>query len=176
MANYSVANSTVGGFGGVKVATATTYITLCAVAASTQSLGTGGALLSRGKVYDILVGTAGTPADNYMEYRLQRATLNTASAAWAGALSSVSSAITMDQADGTVSGFLGANSSNEANVTAASVPSLWYVGVNQRASYRWVAAPGSEFVYPATSSNGLVLQAQSGGYTSFTTGNILVSE
>ena len=176
MANYSVANSTVGGFGGVKVATTTTYITLCAVAASSQALGTNGGLLSRGKVYDILVGTAGTPADNYMEYRLQRATMSTSGTGWAGSLSSVSSAIVGDQADGTVSGFLGVNSSNEANVTLASAPAMWYVGVNQRASYRWVAAPGSEFVYPATSSNGLVLQTQSGGYTSFTTGNILVSE
>ena len=48
--------------------------------------------------------------------------------------------------------------------------------MNQRASYRWVAAPGSELVYPALANNGFVLRAKSGGYTSTFTGAVLVEE
>jgi hypothetical protein len=52
--------------------------------------------------------------------------------------------------------------------------------VNQRASYRWVAAPGSEIVYPAntsaTGNNALSLQARSAAYTGTVTGAVMVSE
>jgi len=176
MANFAVANSTTAGLGSSQAPLTTTYKTICCIAASSQANTTGGSMLRRGKLYDILVGTNGTPADNYVEYRVSRATVSTSSGAWAGALSSVSSGITLDQADISAAGLIAVNSSAETQVTLTSVGDLWYVGVNQRASYRWVAAPGSEFVYPATSSNGLVLQARSGGYTGTVTGTILFTE
>lgn len=66
------------------------------------------------------------------------------------------------------------NSSVETNLTYTN--SIWNVGVNSRASYRWVAAPGSEFVYPAVSSAGLGLRALSGSYTGTATGAVLFSE
>lgn len=178
MANYAVANSTVNGFGSSQAAVATTYKTICAVAASTQS-GSGNVALRRGKLYDILVGTNGTPADNYMEFDVIRATMLTSGSGWAGSLSSVSSAITLDMADGTVAGLLAVNSSNEGQITQVG-QDVWYVGINQRASYRWVAAPGSEIVYPAvssaTGSNGLALRVRSGAYTGTATGTVLNSE
>lgn len=178
MANYAVANSTVNGFGSSQAAMTTAYKTICAVGASTQS-GSGNVSLRRGKLYDILIGTNGTPADNYMEFDVIRATLVTSGSAWAGALSSVSSAITLDMADGTTAGLLAVNSSNEGQITQVG-QDVWYVGINQRASYRWVAAPGSELVYPAvssaTGSNGLALRARSGAYTGTTTGTVLNSE
>lgn len=180
MANYAISNSTVGGFGSSQAAVAATYKTLCCVAASTQANVTQGSGLRRGKLYDILIGTDGTPADNYMEFIVQRATITTSGSAWAGSLSSVSSAIALDLADPNMAGFSAANSSNEGQVSLLSVPNPFYVGINQRASYRWVAAPGSEIVYPAVSSatggNGLVLQTRSGGYTGNATGTILVQE
>lgn len=172
MANFAVPNSSFG----AQQAMTTTYKSVCWAAASTQS---GGATtqLKRGKVYDILIGTNTAPADNYLEYALQRATI-VANATWAGEISSISSAFALDQADGAVSGHLSVNASAETNITSRII--TWYVGVNQRASYRWVAAPGSEFIYPAVSSgtggNGLVLCAQSGAYTGTVTGTILVSE
>lgn len=178
MANYAVSNSTVNGFGSSQAAMTTTYKTLCAIAASTQG-GAGNVALRRGKLYDILVGTNGTPADNYMEFEVCRATMTTSGSAWAGSLSSVSSWISLDNADGSVAGLLAVNSSNEGQLTMVG-QDVWYVGVNQRASYRWVAAPGSELVYPAVSSatggNGLALRARSGAYTGTATGTVLNSE
>lgn len=180
MANFSIANSTVGGFGSSQAGLTTTYKTLCCVAASTQANVTQGAALRRGKLYDILIGTNGVPADNYMEFIVQRATITTSGSAWAGSLSSVSSATALDLADTNMGGFSAVNSSNEGQVTLLAAPNPWYEGLNQRASYRWVCNPGSEIVYPAVSSatggNGLVLQARSGGYTGTATGTVMVSE
>lgn len=180
MANYAIANSTVNGFGSSQAGMSASYKTICAVAASTQANVTQGSALRRGKLYDILIGTNGTPADNFMEFIIQRATLVTSGSAWAGSLSSVSSALALDTADPNMGGFSAANSSNEGQVTLLSVPNPWYEGLNQRASYRWVCNPGSEIVYPAVSSatggNGLVLQARSGSYTGTVTGTIMVSE
>lgn len=177
---YGISNSTVAGFGSSQAAMTTTYKTVCCVAASTQANVTQGAALRRGKLYDILIGTNTAPADNYLEFVIQRATITTSGSAWAGSLSSISSGMSLDLADGNMGGFAGVNSSNEGQVALASIPQIWYVGINQRASYRWVAAPGSEILYPANSSatgqNGLVLQARSGAYTGTVTGDILIQE
>ena len=99
MGYYSVPNST-GIAGSSQQAMTTTYKTLCAVAASSGGMvgppvATG---LRRGRVYDVLVGTNGTPADNYMEFSLFGATIGT-TLTWLGSLSSVSSALTLDTAD-----------------------------------------------------------------------------
>jgi hypothetical protein len=80
----------------------------------------------------------------------------------------------LDPADAAAAGTAKANYTVEPTVTANS--SVFYVGVNQRASYRWVAAPGSELVYPATANNGLVGRARSGGYTGTATMKCLVEE
>lgn len=179
MANFTIANSTGVGAGSSQAAMTTTYKTLVLVGNSTgTTANTGGGMLRRGRLYDILIGTNGTPADNYMEFDVTRVTMG-ASSVLAGGISSVSSALGLDPADSY--GFVamaGINSSVETAFTATQ--EVWYVGINQRASYRWVAAPGSEFVYPANSSatggNGLALRARSGGYTGTATGNILFQE
>jgi len=180
MANYAIANSTVNGFGSSQAAMTTTYKTLCCVSASTQANVTQGAALRRGKLYDILVGTNGTPADNELEFVVQRATITTSGSAWAGSLSSISSGMSLDPADVGMGGFTAVNSSAEGQVSLISIPNPWYISLNQRASFRWVAAPGSEIVYPALSSatggGGLVLQGRSAAYTGTATGTILVSE
>lgn len=180
MANFYLANST-SPAGTVGVACGSSYTLMLAVAASTGNFtgaGVGVGPLRRGKLYDILVGTNGTPADNYVEYEVTRATIGT-TVTWLGSVSSVSTAYSLDQADAAVGAFLTMNGS--AGSTAVSIRSIsaWYVGVNQRASYRWVAAPGSEIVYPAASSasvNGLMLSNRSAAYTSTVTGTIMVSE
>jgi hypothetical protein len=60
------------------------------------------------------------------------------------------------------------------------VAEKWYLGINQRASYRLVVNPGANLIYPANSSgslnNGLTLRARSGGYTSTTTATVWMSE
>jgi hypothetical protein len=122
--------------------------------------------LRRGKVYDVLIGTNGTPADNYLQWDISRMTVD-----------GTGTAVTPNPLDPADAAALGAAKNNytvEPTVTANS--SLFNVGVNQRASYRWVAAPGSELVYPATANNGLVGRARSGGYTGTATFKALVEE
>lgn len=180
MANFGVANSSTIVAIGIQNAMATTYKTLLAVAASTGNNGnafSNPGSLARGKLYDLLIGTNGTPADNYMEFDVVRATIGT-TVTKVGTVSSFSSAFMLDTADGGFGAFSMVNSSDETLIVAVAEP--FYVGINQRASYRWVAAPGSEITYPAnssaTGSNGLALRARSGGYTGTATGNWLICE
>jgi hypothetical protein len=67
------------------------------------------------------------------------------------------------------------NHTAEPTITA-NTQSLFYVGLNQRASYRWVAAPGSELIVPATNLFGIALRALSPAYTGFATGHVLFEE
>lgn len=162
MANYAVTNSTLGGTGTQQSMT-TTYKTLVATYASTTGTTS---LVRRGKVYDILIGTNGTPADNAMEFDIARLT--------APSTSAFASANPLDPADAAAASGSIANSTTEGTYTSSG--QVWYVGINQRASYRWVAAPGSELLWPATSSAGLGLRARSPAYTGTATGTVLFQE
>lgn len=177
MANLAIVNSTACGGGNVQAACTTTYKTQILIGNSTTSNTTISGQLRRGKLYDILVGTNGTPADNYMEWDCCRATVGTSSVL-AGGISSLSSNFFLDAADAGSMAIIGINSSIETAFTPTT--EVWYVGVNQRASYRWVAAPGSELVYPANSSatggNGFLGRVRSGAYTGTATMNILFQE
>lgn len=162
MANYAISNSTLGGTG-TQQAMAATYKTLVCVYASTTGTAS---LVRRGKIYDILVGTDGTPADNYLEWDMARMT--------APSTSAIASANPLDPADAAMASGAVANSTTEGTYTSSG--EVWYVGINQRASYRWVAAPGSEIVYPATSSAGVGLRARSAAYTGTATGTVYNQE
>lgn len=99
----------------------------------------------RAKIYDIMFGSQATPADNAFLWQLQRqTTVGTASAFTPLPLDPADAAATTvcEQAY-TVNGTL------TANAIVLTVP------LNQRASFRWVAAPGSELMVPATASNGI---------------------
>lgn len=176
MANFTVVNTTAITAGTSQRACTTSYQTQILANNSTgvtgNSFGTG--RLVRGKLFDILVGTAGTPADNYMEWDIIRATggTTTSTAGSTGAITQVSSLFSNDPGDSY--GCVNAVTINASLETFATVGAeIFYVGVNQRASYRWVAAPGSELVWPAntsaTVSNGLAGRVRSGGYTGICT-------
>jgi hypothetical protein len=122
--------------------------------------------LRRGKVYDVLIGTNGTPADNYLQWDISRMT--------ADGTGTAVTPVALDPADVAALATAKNNYSAEPTITAGS--SLFNVGVNQRASYRWVAAPGSELLFPATANNGLALRALSGGYTGSATGDLMYEE
>jgi len=156
MAKYEANNA----LGGTQQSLSSTYKTLLSLNASSATA------LRRAKVYDVLIGTNGTPADNYMEWDVSAMTA-------AGTGTGVTPN-KLDPADGAALTVATANYTAEPTVTASS--SLFYIGVNQRASYRWVAAPGSELVIPATNLAGLVLRARSGGYTGTATGAMLFEE
>jgi hypothetical protein len=174
MANFALTNST--NWTG-QVTMGTTYTPIILVAASSGNITNAPTItgLRRGKIYDILIGTNGTPADNYVEWAVNRGTVFS-SAAWLGSISSVSSETALDTADAGFAAFAAVNSSVVSSAACTLGVQNFYVGVNQRASYRWVAAPGSELVYPAATYNGFVLSARSAGYTGTFTGTVLFSE
>ncbi len=158
MAKFAITNGSTSG-GGTQQPTTTTYV------GALIGLTSSSATPRRIKVYDILIGTNGTPADNFVEWDVSRVT--------AASTTTVVAAPPLDQADAAAITLATVNSSTFGTI---SVPNLFYVGINQRASYRWVAAPGSELVSPATAANGFQLRARSGGYTGTATGTLLFEE
>lgn len=177
MPNFAVVNTTAALGGAAQSAITTTYKTQIITFNSSTASGSVTAL-RRGRLYDILVGTNGTPADNYMEWDVVRVTGGVTTSTL-GSISSLSSLYALDTADNTGAGSqIAINSSVETDRTTGT--EVFYVGVNQRASYRWVAAPGSEIVWPANASatptNGLAGRARSGGYTGTATMNWLFTE
>lgn len=97
------------------------------------------------KFYDITFGSEATPADAALLYQAGRITT-------AGTVTAVTPQ-PLDPADAATESDAGELATAEptytANQTMLSVP------LNQRATFRWIAAPGGEIVTPATASNGL---------------------
>jgi len=178
MANFALANSTAIGAGNVQQSMATTYKSLVVFGnSSNTTANVGFAGNRRYKLYDILVGTNGTPADNPMEFDVALITFTSSLTGITGTLvSSVSSNFGVDPADVTFQAAMQINSTGEAGVTTAI--ERWYLGLNQRASYRWVCQPGSEIMtaVSGTVQNGLTLRARSATYTGTATGTVLASE
>lgn len=120
-------------------------------ASASASLGTIGADATRprrGKWYDLILGSEAAAADNPFLYIVQRCTaLGTSTAV---------TPIALDPADAATESDAGENHTIEPTYTAGAV--LLAIALNQRATFRWVAAPGGELVYPATASNGLGIQ------------------
>jgi hypothetical protein len=147
MAKFTVTNS----LGGTQQAMSATYKTLVALTCQTTPL-------ERFRIYEIIVGTNGTPADNYIEYDVS---LQTA----AGTATPVTPRA-IDPADqGTNSTICAVNATAEGTITAAS--SVHYVGMNQRASgVIFKASKEDEMLnVPAVNLAGLAFRARSGAYT-----------
>ena len=139
----------------------TTYKTQLDVTAAT-----GATTLRRAAIYDVLVGVDGTPADNVVVWKLDRQTST-----------GTRTAVTpppLDAGDAAALITCGANTTIEGIITSAT--QLLEVAVNQRASYRWVAAPGGELIVPATNVAGIGLRAKSPAYTSTVTGLVHFQE
>jgi hypothetical protein len=183
MANFSITNSSgTLSLGTTQQAMTTSFKTLISMGNSSSTTATAAgtaAQYRRGKLYDILIGTNGTPADNAMEFDVARVTMSTSVATLT--VSSLSSNYALDPADltGCVNQ-LCINSTTEFTVSVSSAIQAWYIGINQRASYRWVAAPGSEIVWPAVSSASaygvLALRARSPAYNGTATATVLFQE
>lgn len=115
-----------------------------------------GATTIRPLIYDILVGSDATPADNAAKYNIQR---STTTGTWAGTGGAAITPQALDPAD--PAALATANqgiASVGPTLTAAAFLLQW--AQNQRATFRWVAAPGSELKIPATANNGLALMSQ----------------
>src|SRR6266478_7083148 len=149
MAKYAITNGSTSGGGTQQPTTAAYTGAVIGLASSTTTA-------RRFKIYDVLIGTNGTPADNFIEWDISRIT--------ASSTTTVLAATALDNADAAALTVTTVNSSTFGTITTGS--NVFYIGVNQRASYRWVAAPGSELVAPATSSAGFQLRQRSEEHTS----------
>ena len=116
--------------------------------ASTSILGLTSAATIRPSVYDLIIGSDATPADNAAEYVLQRYTA-------AGTVTAVTPQA-LDPGDPASLAAAGEAHSAEPTYTANEI--MLEIANNQRATFRWVAAPDSEIVLPATAANGVGLQ------------------
>lgn len=106
----------------------------------------------RPAIADILLSSNATPADNSSEWWVLRFTA-----------AGTSTAVTpekYDSGDPAATAVCGKNHSAEP--TFGTVPMLDFAH-NQRATFRWVAAPGEEIIAPATAANGIGMQCQGVG-------------
>ena len=121
--------------------------------AATTQLGITSTAAVRPKIYDLIIGSVATPADNAGEYFLQRYT--------AAGTSTPVTPQALDSGDPAATATAGVNHSAEPTYTANAI--LLRPSTNQRATFRWVAAPGGELILPATAANGIGLLANAIG-------------
>lgn len=146
MARYTVGT----GMGGTPQAMTTTYKTLASLTAAT-----GVTTLRKAWIYDVMFGADGTPADNVLTYKLDRqSTVGTGTTVTPAPLDSSDAAA-----------LIVATANHTAEPTVTDNTELMEIAVNQRASYRWVAAPGGELLVPPTNTTGIGARAKSPAYT-----------
>jgi len=108
------------------------------------ALSLAGVTTTRAKCYDFTVGSNDTPADVALEYTVIRFSASgTGTAVVPEALDSdaPASLLTVEQ-----------NHTIEPTYVTAEI--LWHIAANQRATYRWVAAPDGELMVPASADAG----------------------
>lgn len=155
MARYALANNDIAINSQQNLTT--TYKTLAQISALT-----GATTLRRAWIYDIMVGADGTPADNVINWVVSRnSTAGTGTSHAPTGLDSGDAAALMTCL---------VNHTIEPTITDQT--GLIQLAVNQRASYRWVAAPGGELIVPATTANGIGVRAKSPAYTSTATAHV----
>lgn len=132
---------------------------------------TGATTLRRLAIFDTTFGASTTPADTVVTYQMDRSTTAPTGATPVPA-----------NIDGDVAIVSLATPINAATIepTVGLAGNLLNVYVNQRATYRWVCAPGAEFIVPATNLAGIGLRstgfAAGGSYAGATNGTIMWRE
>lgn len=120
-------------------------------ASTTATLGTLTADATRARrlrTYDVIIGSEATPADAAILWTFRRCSA-------AGTSTGVTPQ-NLDPASFTTEYDAGENHTIEPTYTAGAI--LLNIALNQRATFRWVAAPGGELVMPATASNGFGIE------------------
>ena len=105
----------------------------------------------RPRLYDLILGSGAAVADVTTKYHLERFTA-------VGTEGSGFTPIALDPADPAAKSDYGVAHTAEPTYTASA--HLLAISLNQRATFRWIAAPGSELIAPATANNGIGLQSQ----------------
>ena len=118
---------------------------LAATKISSLTIASNATTVQRNKVAEFNIADQGTPADNVVIHTVQRCTaLGTNTAV---------TPTKLDNADRAAQALIGSNHTAEPTYTAGEL--LWRMGLNTRASYRWVAVPGYEWITPATAASGI---------------------
>lgn len=123
-----------------------TTVTIAELVASTST---------RGWIYEFCLGSDATPADVATEFNIIRGTVSgTGTALDEVALDGGNPAALLAGKGGTFTG-----------QTKTANTSMYELALNQRATFRWVASPGGEFVVPATSDNWVGIESIASGGT-----------
>ncbi len=128
--------------------------------------------LHRIKVYEIMVGAISVPnaADCAIQCDLSR---QTATGSAAGTTTTVFAQL--DSAEGLP--YATGMTALTTETTVSATVSLWNIGMNQRATVRWIAAQESQYmISPLTSGLGFALRSASAGFTTSFDGQISFME
>lgn len=119
----------------------------------------GGATTTRLRLFDFISGSNATPADNYAQLAFRRSSaLGTSSASF--------TPTALDPADPASLASFSTAWSTAPTITASS--DLLEISHNQRATFRWVAAPDSELVVAASTTGLCLMSVATSGAVSFT--------
>lgn len=121
----------------------------------------------RASIYDVMIGSGSTPADHATKFNFgQLTTLGTEGSGY--------TPVPLDPN--------GLASESDAGVAHSAEPTYTgsktklAISLNQRATFRWVAAPGSELVCAATQNNGMGLYSVASTGTPTCEATILFAE
>lgn len=126
----------------------------------------------RGKIYELILGTTANPVttDTALVWDVTRIT-----ATGAGAYTSFTPN-SVDSADGSAVNAAGFNATAEATTVTAN-SQVFYEGMNQRNSIRWLANQESQYlVWPASAGNGFILRVNSANYNTSASAQISFME
>jgi len=108
------------------------------------------ATTTRGRIYDIMVGSDATPADVATEFNVIRGTVS-------GTGTGTVTPHAFDPAD--PAALLTSKQGTFTGQTKTATSEILMIGLNQRATFRWVAVPDGELIIPATSDNWVGLES-----------------
>lgn len=120
----------------------------------------------RPRIYEFIVGTTGTPNDNAIEYRLMRFDGGT----------EAGDALTPQPLDQAMPAALGTALGNLETEPTPTAGEDFIIGLNQRATFRWIASPGRELVVPAVADEGVNLVGFHASFTGLYTGTLFWEE
>jgi hypothetical protein len=156
MASYTVNNR----MGGTQQNIGTSAKAVLSLTAQTTGL-------RRARIYEVNCGADGTPADNPLIYDIIRCTS-------IGTGGTNIATVALDPVDTAGTTVATGNQTTDPTPVAGAV--VLTVPLNQRATYRWVASPGSEFVVPATNTNGFSFRCLSPVYASTVVYDVMWTE
>lgn len=113
------------------------------------------ATTTRGWIYDIIIGSDATPADVATQFDVQR-----------GTVSGTGTSVTPRALDpGNPAAIFAGEGGTFTGQTKTANSAMLSFGLNQRATFRWVAVPDGELVIPATSDNWVGVESIASGGT-----------